>query len=47
MPDLGPLALDLTGVNAGLRVQSRSFDDIYGDGDRTYIPLTLRAKFAF
>jgi hypothetical protein len=41
VPDLGPLNPDLAGVNAELRIQARSFDDIYGEG------MNLGAEFAY
>lgn len=41
VPDLGPLNPDLAGVSAELRIQSRSFDDIYGEGTN------LGAEFAY
>lgn len=41
VPDLGPLNPDLAGVDAELRIQPRSFDDIYGDG------MNLGAEFAY
>ena len=40
VPNLGPLNPALAGVNAELRIQSRSFDDIYGEG------MNLGAEFA-
>lgn len=41
VPNLGPLNPALAGVNAELRIQSRSFDDIYGEG------MNLGAEFAY
>jgi hypothetical protein len=41
VPDLGPLNPSLAGVSAELRIQSRSFDDIYGEG------MNLGAEFAY
>jgi hypothetical protein len=41
VPDLGPLNPALSGVNAELRIQPRSFDDIYGEG------MNIGAEFAY
>lgn len=41
VPDLGPLNPALAGVDAELRIRSRSFDDIYGEG------MNLGAEFAY
>ncbi|WP_242912364.1 hypothetical protein [Brevundimonas pishanensis] len=41
VPDLGPLNPALAGVDAELRIQPRSFDDIYGEG------MSIGAQFAY
>ena len=41
VPDLGPLNPALAGVDAELRIEPRSFDDIYGEG------LNIGAEFAY
>ena len=41
VPNLGPLNPALEGVDAELRIQSRSFDDIYGEG------LNIGIEFAY
>lgn len=41
VPDLGPLNPALAGVDAELRIQPRSFDDIYGEG------MNIGAEFAY
>ena len=41
VPDLGPLNPALAGVDAELRIQPRSFDEIYGEG------MNIGAEFAY
>lgn len=41
IPNLGPLNPALEGVNAELRIEPRSFDDIYGEG------MNIGAEFAY